>query len=1030
MPIVEFEGQRVEFPDDFSDDEIAEALSTLPAKSSVASPRRPNVIQVQAPDGTIVEFPDDTPEEVMTKAMRDTFGGPEAPAAATPAAPVPIGDARDATGVPGGVAEAPSPERSLIDTIMGSADYADDTAAIGVREGRRGAAQMLGLPVDLVNAGLGFAGVPISDQPFLGGDYLDELFGVPSTLAAVALDRPAELEPQDAFQRVVGRVGKEIGAAAVPVAGALGTAARVGKEGAREMGALGRMFVEPAAVAPRALVQKEAQFATGAGLGAGLANEAAGNDQNGDNFWSDFLGSLGGVGVTALGSRLTGAARNAVAAATGKPAMMDEVAGQEVADRIINNSTAAGEQFAKTGRVDTAPLAAQLRQPSQVEDVVPGYVANIGDRMQDPLLMTMVQNQDMLTPGAANMRRVGNEAAVSSKMDAVAPQGDPAQFRAALSSGRDAQIAEAQEAEDLARAIFGEAEQGVQPGMRDATARGSSLRSGVQDAYDAVRQYVSELWDPVNNATTQVDVGPLRDRFAAVDESLPVNDRTRFRPAEADVPGQLAPADTDGMVPLNEVTSIRGGLSDDLRGQRAAGQRNAARVTQQYQDEVDNFTEAAIPPELRDQYETARAARTDQGNRFERPGTAIAETLRPREGGGYRLDDSAVAGRFAQPDSGRINDTRALLREAGTDTRVRNALADEVLADVQSRGLLERPEALNRYMSERNILLGEFPELRDSLTRARAAGEYRTGVEQASAETQKRLNTPGRSAQASYLQFGDEATVDAVRNLTSGPKPREAARELIEAAGGTPEARQNARAALWEAVKTKKLPAQGATGGDRWDAKKLKAFFDDPKTAAVADELWSDNPEDLASIKDFFNALAGAEGSVRTRAPNSSGTAQALSGKFDPSLSPTSIAARARSVNRGQMSLSIAVVDVAAMWLRGRSAKVQARAIDTMASAAFNNPGMAADLLEKFNPADLAAKRRRILQKYGVRATQVLNLLDEIQSEDPVLDAVQGDGEPQAATSGLSTQDIAGIFDHGTVGNGKRPAAQTSPARP
>ena len=271
------------------------------------------------------------------------------------------------------------------------------------------------------------------------------------------------------------------------------------------------------------------------------------------------------------------------------------------------------------------------------------------------------------------------------------------------------------------------------------------------------------------------------------------------------------------------------------------------------------------------------------------------------------------------------------------------------------------------------------------------------------------MNTPGRSAQANYLQYGDEATVDAVRNLVSSPKPREAARELLEAAGGTPEARQNARAALWEAVKTKRMPAQGATGNDRWDAKKLKAFFDDPKTAAVAEELWSDAPDDLASIKEFFGALAGAEGSVRTRAPNSSGTAQALSGKFDQSLSAASVASRARSVNRGVLSPGIAIVDVAATWLRNRSKQVQSRAIDTLASAAFNNPNLAADLLEKYNPADFAAKRRLISQKYGARATQVLNLLDEMQDEDEFTDAVKGDDSggkrPLEITVGRSRDD-------------------------
>lgn len=41
-------------------------------------------VQVQAPDGSLVEFPDGTPDDVMSSAMRKTFGGPSQAQAATP----------------------------------------------------------------------------------------------------------------------------------------------------------------------------------------------------------------------------------------------------------------------------------------------------------------------------------------------------------------------------------------------------------------------------------------------------------------------------------------------------------------------------------------------------------------------------------------------------------------------------------------------------------------------------------------------------------------------------------------------------------------------------------------------------------------------------------------------------------------------------------------------------------------------------------------------------------------------------------
>jgi hypothetical protein len=152
------------------------------------------------------------------------------------------------------------------------------------------------------------------------------------------------------------------------------------------------------------------------------------------------------------------------------------------------------------------------------------------------------------------------------------------------------------------------------------------------------------------------------------------------------------------------------------------------------------------------------------------------------------MDDSVVPGRFAQTDQGRLNDLRSLLDEAGTDPRVRSGLADEVLADVQTRGLIERPDQLQRYLGERNVLLGEFPELRTRLEAAGVSRRELTAAEENTRQVTRDLTTPGRSATASYLKFGDESVGDAIRTVTTSAKPREAVQELLTRAS-TPEAR-------------------------------------------------------------------------------------------------------------------------------------------------------------------------------------------------------------------------------------------------
>lgn len=908
---------------------------------------------------------------------------------------------------------------------------------------RQGMAMIAGAPVDLINnapriANLlpGVDGVgPMTDNPIGGRDTIDEVlrgFGLVN-----------DYEPQGELEKITNRVGEELGATAVPVAGAIGKAGTMTTQAVNRMASAPRtvvegvagLFLQPAAFNPVGLARREAAFATGSGIGAGTANYIAGENEGAV---SDILGSIGGAGLTAAGGALLGGARNLAAGATGNSAYADDVASSAVAERLINSSSDMQTQASRLAdaglpptQLSTDQLVQALRRPAAVEDAVPGYRVNVADRTQDPGLATLTYNTDAVSPGAAAARRTGNEAAVNERMVGMAPDGDPARFRTNLLAGVDNTIGQAQGVRDNAQEMFDSVAQLLQPSMPDATARGSSMRSALADAYGSAQDEVSAMYAPLNQDRTLLDPSGLVEGAKGVDMNLAPNDAKRFRPVEADtiqemMPGQRAPLRETGLVnefnrpvfaengpamprglgtsvpalpgeavgrpgttvPMSDISAIRTGLTDDLRAAQAAGQTQKARVLGQYIEAVDGYLDANMPEQLREALDGARAARRDVGERFERTGTALKDVLARREGGGFALDDSAVPSRIAQPDQGKITDLRAALSEAGTDPRLRDGLADQVRSDVTTKGLLDKPQALGKYMADRQVLLSEFPELRAQLEQAGATRADLTAAEKAAEETTKRLTTPGRSAEASYLKQVEDPAA-AIRSVTSNPDPRKAVADLLTTAN-TPQARQDLRAALWEEVKRSgKMQADGMTGETRWNGKRLRALFDDPKFSAVAEELWADDPQDLANIKEVFGALAGAEGSSRARAANTSGTAQSLAGTLDPALTASSIASRARSVSRGQLSPAIAAVDILGTWLRRRSAQVQSRAIDAITASVVNNPGLAADLLEKYNPATAAARREMLTQKYGVRATTLLNVLNEAEDEDPVLEAVQ-----------------------------------------
>src|SRR5690606_35170937 len=122
-------------------------------------------------------------------------------------------------------------------------------------------------------------------------------------------------QPNDGFQTVVGRVGEEVGAAAVPI---LGIGAKVATTTARSARRstdwFTRSVVAPAAANHGKFLANEVAGATAAGTGAGIANLFADRETTGGQI-ADMAGALGGAGIYGVGATLAkglGQAFNAI----------------------------------------------------------------------------------------------------------------------------------------------------------------------------------------------------------------------------------------------------------------------------------------------------------------------------------------------------------------------------------------------------------------------------------------------------------------------------------------------------------------------------------------------------------------------------------------------------------------------------------------------------------------------------------------------------------------------------------------------
>jgi hypothetical protein len=457
-------------------------------------------------------------------------------------------------------------------------------------------------------------------------------------------------------------------------------------------------------------------------------------------------------------------------------------------------------------------------------------------------------------------------------------------------------------------------------------------------------------------------------------------------PAAPEAPGPVN-------VPLSEATGVRSALTDAQREAASAGQVNKARVIGRYVDAIDSYF-AEHHPDV-EAYNAARDYSRQLNDRFTRPQTDVAQVL-DRNQGMYRQADASVPGRFARPDSADQGGFEALMREAGTDPRARNAVADQLRAKAAD---LRRPEDVQAFVQEHSRVLDQFPGIRAQLeTRARtqqSAGIARTRVETMERELGTE-NSRGTSAVGQYLHQGPENTSKAIQGVFNAAKPKEAARELLDFAGREPDAVNGMRKAIWdEAEKVGRRKGEttaNAAGEQPWMTGRLRAFINKPQVRAVVEEAYKDDPEHLANIDKLLDVLKGANTGARGKVPNTSGTAQGVLENMKNAVSMESLQSTYGSYKRGQVGASYAITSIASRLARNAVKKAHQPAVNKMLDDALLDPKFAEALLRDNNPANRAYLRRTAkLQgiSFGDRALDGLSDDDD----DPVKGALRRVGQ-------------------------------------
>lgn len=919
--------------------------------------------------------PEAPPGPPMSVVETDAAGNALGPAVANRADPV-------------GAAPAPTAPQDdgLIESIMGGAGYlAQETA--------RGFTNMLGAPVDLVNASPmllnilpGVSGVrPMTDEatrlidgqypeqtvaPALGGANLYDAVTNPRDLLQYIFDGEVsgDATTDNPYLRIAGRAANEIGAAMIPAGGALVAAGKMGLQGARNMGGPIGDIVESAAVNPNRFATKELAVSGGAGAGAGAAREVA---SDGDQSTitpgeaaADILGALVG-GVATQGTMIAGgAARDMVGAITGR-------GGSDMVKTVVANEigTAAGAPEIRPGVTDTSGLATLLSGAKRVGDTIPGFVESTGDVLKNPGVQALEYGrQSGPNAGLYNQRRSQNVEAVDTAIEDLAPDATPGAFREPMAANRDAALAESGAAASAAQEAFETAAQKLQTSM-SGEARGQTIRGALDEALGAARAVEREAWSAVSG---EVDPAPLAAAFEDVTNGLTMAERRAVADLGESIasPGVLA---GEGNPDLAEITSLRSELLSGVRQATANGDANKARIIEKYIQSIDTYMDGI--PRLAEPLKAAREVSFDLNERFTRRGTPTADALASRPTGGPVLPDSSVAGRFIQPDEGQASNIDRILREGGSNADVQAALADEIKAGAQP--FLNKPDQLEAYVKQYGTVFEKFPDLKAELGTAAALRRNADAALTAKSEAEARLGAPGKpgsSAVAKYLQYGDERAVDAMAGVVNAKDPKAAIDELMSFAGTDPQTIEGARSAFWQLMrrdaKSSGATTKTAAGDQPWRPASLYNFLSDPKRAAVAERLYADNPEHLENLRGIAEELRGVDLRTSAKAPNTSGTPQSLQGNAILPSTET-LASRSFAIQRGQVGIAYTGVSLASVMAKRAQMIGRGKEYQTLLDKALLDPKAAEFLMKEYNPANAAAMARTAKSFLGVRSAWV-----------------------------------------------------------
>lgn len=764
-------------------------------------------------------------------------------------------------------------------------------------------ANIIGLPINVLNETVGqlLPGEPIASPLETG--FRDVFVGP---------------DPQNQPERVARRTGEEVGAtlplAAVPFAAAAQPAVR-GATGVVER--TGQAFLQGIRNTPARAATGELAATTGAGLGAGVAQEVAPGSAG-----AEMVGQLGGgVAPAVLANTPTALlARGARGIARRvSPAALETAARDEVS-RVIGPSL-------------TPEAQRNLAEAQTLSDEIPGFQPSLAEATDSPSLIATQRRREAGAVGqeleSLVQRRAASEEAIERFGQDVAPESaDSLEYVFDTAQDRIVGLRTRVGAQQLAAERRGQQLADVIP-QADRAATGESLRNNLiqkrQNARTRLNRLATDLG--INDVDVSVGFGRLQERLT---ETLAP--RSRIPQRRADRPELLDEILAIGprrgvnepTVTFQDFMELRSRATDDLLDAMSSAEpnrrriRSLVRIKQFLDDELVSLFDNVDPALAENARQFRRAYFTEFIQPFER---GAAFKVRQRDGRGfYRTPDERVAEAFFQP--GNVTAARQFKSAFGDNPQaaadMEAAILDSLRDSTVRNGFVDR-RRLDTWLRNHASVLREFPEISSRISDIDGAAET-LAMRQADLDLRtRRIESTLLSRELAKLDRGTRTPEATLQAAIRDPRLM---RRIVNGLRGSEAANAALKRAIWE---------RGVGVED------LTAFLGQNQAAlkvALGDEHFG-NLQRIARARDIL---------ARTPAPQGQGFQPDPVGALSEQLGTgvPQLSSRFYAFKSGRLPRDFLLAEAGSRILRGRSILRSRELLDE----ALYNPQVAKDLAE------------------------------------------------------------------------------------